>query len=114
MASANLSLNLAAILSTGKKDHIPPGMNFTSTPGKFDLVNIPSGNTTVVPPAGTDVIVVVMPPTTATVTIKGVAGDTGIPLVLSTTEVRWFVLPIGSAFVVNSSLPVIGVEVLYL
>ena len=114
MASANLSLNIFASLSTGDKTHTPPGLTFNTTPGQFTIVNIPSGNTTVTPPAGTNSIVVVVPPTSATVTIKGVAGDTGIPLVLSSTQTRWFVLPIGAAFVVNASLSIANVEVLYL
>lgn len=114
MASANLSLNVTAILALGKKDAIPQGLNFTSTPGKFDQVNLPSGNTTVTPPAGTNTIVVVVPPTAATVTLKGVAGDTGIPLVLSSTDIRWFVLPIGGSFVVNCSVGINGIEVYYL
>ena len=114
MANSNLSLNVTAVLATGQKDAVPPGLNFTPTPGKFDQVNLPSGNATVTPPAGTNAIVVVVPPTTATVTIKGAAADVGIPLVLSATAVRWFVLPIGSAFVVNSSAPISGIEVYYL
>lgn len=113
-SSANLSLNVTAFLPTGKKDSIPPGLNYASTPGKFDKVTLPSGNTTVSPPAGTNAIVVIMPPTTATVIIKGVTGDTGITLVLSSTDVRWFILPIGSTFVVNCSAQIVDVEVLYL
>lgn len=114
MASANLSLNITAVLATGTKHHTPPGLNYAATPGKFDLVNIPSGNATVTPPALTNGIVVIVPPTTATITIKGAAADVGIPLVLSPTETRWFLLPIGTPFVVTSSAPVTGVEVLYL
>ena len=114
MSSANLSLNITANLATGTKNHTPPGLNFAATPGNFDLVNIPSGNVTVTPPAGTNSIVVIMPPTAATVTIKGVTGDVGIPLALSATDVRWFVLPISTAFVVNSTLAINGIEVLYL
>ena len=113
-SSANLSLNLTAILPTGRKDDAPTGMNFASTPGKFDKVTLPSGNTTVTPPAGTNTIVVIVPPTSATVIIKGVAGDTGITLVLSATDVRWFVLPISGSFVVNCSAQIVDIEVMYL
>ena len=114
MPSANLSLNVTAVLATGTKNGIPPGMNFTQTPGNFDLVNLGAGTSTVTPPALTNTIVVIFPPTSATVTIKGVTGDTGIPLVLSPTDVRWFILPINTAFVVNSSAPINGIEVYYL
>lgn len=114
MANANLSLNVTAVLATGTKNGVPPGLNFTPTPGKFDMVNLPSGNATVTPPAGTNAIVVIVPPTSATVTIKGAAADVGIPLVLSPIDVRWFVLPIGTAFVVTSSAPISGIEVYYL
>lgn len=114
MASANLSLNVTAFLPLGKKDAVPLGLNFATTPGKFDQVNLNTGNTTVTPPAGTNAIVVVVPPTSATVTIKNQAADSGIPLVLSATEVRWFVLPIATAFVVSCSAPISGIEVYYL
>ena len=113
-SSANLSLNITAFLDTGKKDHIPPGMNFLTSPGRFDKVNVPVGNSTLTPPAGTNAIGVIVPPTTAVVTVKGVAGDVGIPLMLSPTDTRWFVLPFGTAFVVNSTAIINNVEVLYL
>jgi hypothetical protein len=114
MASANLSLNITAVLATGTKSHVPPGLNFGSTPGSFTLVNIPNGTATLTPPAGTNTIVVVMPPTAAAITIKNSAGDTGIPLVLSSTDTRWFVMPIGTALIVTSNAIVNGVEVLFL
>lgn len=114
MSTANLSLNITAVLATGKKDHTPPGMNLLSTVGQFTLVNLGSGDTTVNPPALTTKIVVIVPPTTATVTIRHAAGDTAIPLILSATDAEWFVLPVGTSFIVNASVAIAGIEVLYL
>lgn len=113
MSSANLSLNTTAELDTGTKNFTPPGLNFTSTPGNFTKVNVPIGNATLTPPAGTNTILVVVPPTAATVTIKGVAADVGIPLVLSAAEIRWFMLPMNTPFVVNSTVAIPNVEVMY-
>lgn len=108
MASANLSLNVTAVLPTGTKNATPPGLNFGATPGKFDQVNLPSGNTTVNLPPLTNAVCVVVPPTVATVTVGT------IPLTLSSTEVRWMVIPVSVSFVVNASAPIAGVEVYYL
>jgi hypothetical protein len=114
MSSANLSLNISATLATGTKSDTPPGMNFAATPGKFDKVTVPAGTVTVTPPALTNAILVIVPPTSATVGIKNSAGDSVIPLLLSPTDVRWFVLPVATALIVTSSAQIVDVEVMYL
>jgi hypothetical protein len=115
MTATNVSLNLSAILATGTKTHTPPGMNFPGIVGKFDTVNLPTGNTTVSPPASTLAIAVIMPPTTGIVTIKGVAGDTGIPVANNSTVPLVFLLPLATTtFVVNCTVAITGIEIIYL
>jgi hypothetical protein len=114
MSTAVLNLNVTAELTTGVKTYIPPRISLSSTLGQFTVGALLTGDTTLTPPSGTVSIVVLMPPTAATVTIRQPGSTTGIPLVLSPTDVRWFVLPIGTAFVVNASAPISGIEVLYL
>lgn len=58
------------------------------SPGQVDIVTLSSGNNTITPPTGgtTPVSLTIIPPAgnTQTITLKGVAGDTGV--LLSSTD----------------------------
>jgi hypothetical protein len=62
---------------------VSPAQNATS-PANHQLVAVISGNVTVTPPSGT-LYALIVPPSGSTVTktLKGVAGDTGVPLSLT-------------------------------
>jgi hypothetical protein len=86
---------------------IPLSTNGTS-PGQRQQVVLAAGNNTLTPPSGT-LKAVIIPPTGSTngKTLKGVAGDTGIPMSLTEPTVLSF--PAGAgAFVINS----VGAETL--
>lgn len=55
------------------------------SPGKIDVTDLAAGSNTITPPTGggsTPVAVTIIPPAgnTQTITLKGIAGDTGVPL----------------------------------
>src|SRR5437870_3651439 len=95
--TANLSLGVTASLTVGDKSYVPAGITLSSAVGQFSVANLGSGDTTVTPPVGTTMAVVVIPATTVTMKIKGVAGDTGITIIANSAAPRWVVLPLVSA-----------------
>lgn len=115
---ATLDMSVSATLATSTKSITPPRVTINGTVGEFDKVNLPAGNTTVNPPAGTTYVVGVLPPTGAVMTLKGVNGDTGVLILnsgISAANPTWFVIPFaGNTFVVNCSVPVPGIEIAYL
>lgn len=84
-----------------------------ASPGKSDLVSLNTGNNTITPPTGgsTPVAVTITPPAgnLNTITLKGVAGDTGV--VLHLTDPTSIALNSPTAtFVLTASANVIGVR----
>jgi hypothetical protein len=87
-----------------------------ASPGSIHFVNLASGaNTITVPPTGaTTVSVTIIPPAgnTVALTLKGIAGDTGLPLHL--TDPSTIALAAGvTSFVLNAAAAVTGVRLIW-
>jgi hypothetical protein len=90
--------------------------NNAASPGKVDLVTLALGDTTITPPTGgsTPIACTILPPAgnTATITLKGVAGDTGV--VLHKTDPSTIGLNSPTAtFVLTSSAAVTGCRLVW-
>lgn len=88
-------------------------LSWSITAGVSDaLVDLSSGANTVTVPTGTT-LVVVIPPTanTATITAKGVSGDTGFQL--SKTKPSVIAWETGSSFVLTAGSAITGLKVLF-
>ena len=113
MATSTLRITgQIAGLPTGAKDI---DVTLSTSGGLCDVVNVASGATTVTVPAG-QTRGLIMPPSanTATITIKGVTGDTGIAQALTGPVLLSFSTSTGTTFVVSASASVGNVEVLWL
>lgn len=77
--------------------------NLTAPGGVPQNVSLSSGNNTLTPPAGAQWVLIV-PPTVSTVakTIKGVAGDTGIPIAPA-APFLWGLPASPGSFVINAA-----------
>lgn len=79
-----------------------PTMTNATSPFEHQPVTLASGANTITPPTGTTMVLVV-PPTTSTVTktLKGVTGDTGLPL--SMTAPTFLSLASAASFCVTAN-----------
>ncbi len=76
------------------------------------VLNLSSGANTITPPVGATVAVIIPPAANAvTMTLKGITGDTGVPL--SLTNPSLISLASAAAFVITTGGTINGVEVLY-
>lgn len=87
-----------------------------ASPAQIDLVTLSSGANTITKPAGGSTVVActIIPPTgnTNQITLKGIAGDTGIPLHL--TNPSTVSLAAGaSTFVLNAAATITGVRLIW-
>jgi len=87
-----------------------------ASPGKVDIVTLVIGANTITPPAGgsTPKAITIIPPAanTATITLKGITGDTGV--VLHPTDPTTIALnsPTGT-FVLTASAQIVGVRLIW-
>jgi hypothetical protein len=83
--------------------------------GTPQMLTIPAGNVTVTPPAGTTLIIAAIPAFTGTLTLKGVAADTGIVMLTNPPMPSVVSFPLAQAsFVLNSTVSIPGTEVWYI
>lgn len=75
--------------------------NNSSSPGEIEIITLGTGNNAIVPPTGS-VACTIIPPSgnTSIITLKGVNGDTGVPLHL--TDPTSFGINTGATFVLNA------------
>lgn len=77
------------------------------------VITLASGANTITPPTGATVACIIPPAANAqTITLKGVTGDTGVPL--SLTQPTWLTLASAAAFCLTAGAQIVGVEILYL
>lgn len=84
----------------------------SATPGQMDSPTLSSGNNTITPPTGAQAVTIVMPSgNTTLVTLKGVNGDTGIPLHL--TDPTSIALHTTSTFVLSAASGLTGIRLIW-
>lgn len=88
----------------------------SASPGQIDLVTLSSGNTTINIPTGgsTPKACIIIPPSgnANTLTLKGVAGDTGI--LLHKTDPTTIAIDTGvTSFVLNAGATITGVRLVW-
>lgn len=86
------------------------------SPGKIDVVDLAAGTNTITPPTGggtTPVAVTIIPPVgnAQTITLKGIAGDTGV--LLHKTDPSSFGLGTTGTFVLTAGAPITGVRLIW-
>lgn len=90
--------------------------NNEDSPGQMDLVTLAIGANTITPPAGgsTPVSCTIIPPAgnTATITLKGITGDTGIVLHLTDPTSIGLNSPT-TTFVLTASAEVVGARLVW-
>lgn len=90
-------------------------ITLSTSGGLCDAVNLGSGATTVTVPSGhTRGLLVLSSSNTATLTLKGVTGDTGIPQALTGPILLSFSTSTGTTFVASASASIGNVEVIWL
>lgn len=112
-AAATVAFNATITgLPTGTKSVTIPSVVPTPIDGST-VVALVSGANTITPPVGATVACIVPPVANATtITLKGVTGDTGVPL--SPTNPSWVSLASAAAFCLTSGVAGVTVEILYL
>lgn len=85
----------------------------TDSPGVSDLIDLASGNNTITPPSGAG-SVTILPPAgnTDLITLKGVNGDTGIPLHLTDPTSLGLDSTL-TTFVLNAADAITGVRLIW-
>lgn len=112
---ATAATRKSIITYSGDFDHVErvgPTTSNAASPGQIDIRTLAIGANTITPPVGaTPKSVTIMPPSgnTATITLKGVTGDTGV--VMSPTEYAQISLNSPTAtFVLTASAEIAGVR----
>lgn len=103
MATGSATLTATATgLVTGSLTFGPATITLGSAVGEVLLVSLASGANTITVPGGSTFVVIAPPPTnTATLQLKGVSGDTGIPL--SLTSPTLLAVNAASTFVITTN-----------
>jgi len=115
---ATTSIRTISISFTGDVSAVVPAneANNALSPGKIDIVTLVIGANTITPPTGgsTPVACTIIPPTsnTATITLKGVTGDTGVVLHKTHSTTIALNSPT-STFVLTVSAEIIGVRLIW-
>jgi|SRR3990167_1221050 len=85
----------------------------TSSPGKIDIVTLSSGANTITPPSSARACTIIPPSSNTTlITLKGVAGDTGIVLHL-TDPTSIAINSASSTFVLSAAAQLAGVRLIW-
>lgn len=93
-------------LPSGTKTVSPPSVTLAAAIGQITDVSIAT-NTSISVPTGATFVTIAIPVTTSTITLKGVAGDTGIALCVSPGVPLWTSFCVASTqttFVLNSTV----------
>ncbi|MGZ4518845.1 MAG: hypothetical protein ACXVGB_00305 [Mycobacteriaceae bacterium] len=103
-ATASISISGSITgLPDGDKTVGPVAISSAAAVGDSESIILANGDNTVTPPArATGCIIVFDPTSTTTKTLKGVGGDTGVPLKKTGANLLTFELAHG-AFIINSS-----------
>lgn len=83
--------------------------NNVTSPGQIEIKTLAAGANTITPPAGSKSVTIIPPAAnTNVITLKGIAGDTGVALHL--TDPANISLNAAAAFVLNAAAEIIGVR----
>lgn len=84
----------------------------SASPGDIDLVDLSSGPNTITPPTGTTAVTIIPPAAnTILMTLKGVTGDTGVPL--HKTDPTSIGLNSAAAFCLTAASTITGVRLIW-
>lgn len=94
-----------------------PGLVNALSPAQSEIKDLALGANTITPPTGggtTPVGVLIIPPSTNTnaLTLKGIAGDTGVPI--SKTDFTYLSLGATGTFVINAAALTSGVRFIWI
>lgn len=83
-----------------------------TSPGQVQTVSLASGLNTITPPVGAKAVTIIPPAgNVVTITLKGVTGDTGVPLAL--IDPTSLGLASAAAFVLTTSGIIVGLRLIY-
>lgn len=115
--AATGSLNLSGTvygLLTGNKNIVVPVIASSAAVGQITSINLNTGANTITIPTGATAAVIYPPSTNIySLTLKGVTGDTGIPI----NRTMWSVLsldPTATTFVLTAGGAISGVEISFI